>query len=230
MDGGNPRVWKWMVPAMLAPCFLVLQLWINLYAERARWPGLEFCGFATVPIMAILAIQAGAGFRAYYREIETMQFVDRRNAMATTAEIRLFEMAKLMHPETVRLLLHHRKMVWRIRETSLHELVDWVLDADPRVHVEFVEYVLKNSTQWSMMPKHGFLSDKAYDFDSQRLTTDYEQYDGLHKVLMNRGMATDALGNQAGLWIEPWNPELVARHFGIVLDEEGDLDDRSENS
>ena len=212
-----------MVPALLTPCLLVLQLWINLYAERMQMPWLLWCGCATVPAMMILAAQAVAGFRAYYRQIESDQLAMHRNALATTAETRLFEMARMMHPETVKLLLMHRKTKWRIKESHLSELVDWVLDADPRIRVEFVEFVLKNSSQYAMMPKHGYLSDKAYDFDQDRLTTDYQQYDAFHKLLVNRAIATDAFGNQPGQWIEPWTPELVARQFGVTLEEEDQL-------
>ena len=128
-------------------------------------------------------------------------------------------MARLMHPDTVKLLLMHRKTKWRIKEAKVNELVDWVLDADPRIRYEFVEYVLVNSSDYAMMPL-GRLSDKSFQFDPDRLINDYEQYRAFHKLLMNRMMVTDALGNQAGQWIEPWNPELVARQFGIALVEE----------
>ena len=224
MDGGRPRVWKWMVPALLIPCVLMAQLWVAgsgdpRQAEYGQaWA--SYCIFGTVPVMLILFVQAVAMLWSYYAEILTNQFVDRRNALSTTAETRLFEMARMMHPETVRLLLMHRKTKWRIKESKLSDLVDWVLDADPRVRVEFVDYVLKNSNQYGMMPKHGYLSDKAFDFDPDHLVTDYQQYDAFHKLLVNRGIATDAFGNQPGQWIEPWTPELVARQFGVSLDEE----------
>lgn len=215
MDGGNPRVWKWMVPALFIPCILAAQLLINSQAEA--W--MQYFVFGSVFVMVILLVQAIAMFRAYYAEIWTNQFVERRNALSTTSETRLFEMARMMHPETVKLLLMHRKVKWRIKESHINEMVDWVLDADPRIRVEFVEYVLKNSTQWAMMPKHGYLSDKAHEFDPDHLVTDYQQYDAFHQLLINRAIATDAFGNQPGQWIEPWMPELVARQFGISLEE-----------
>lgn len=220
------RNWKWMVPALLAPVLFVLQMWINDFAERSDSAYLLWCGCVSVPAMVIFAIQAVAGFRAYYHQMDTDQLVARRNALATTPEVRLFEMARMMHPEAVRLLLMHRKVVWRIKETPLVDLVDWVLDADPRIHVAFVEFVLRNSSRYALMAKR-MLNDKSHSFDPGRLVTDYEQYDAFTTVLQRRGMLTEAFGNQPGQWIEPWNPDLVARQFGIVdlfEDEDGGLE------
>jgi len=212
----GPRAWKWMVPGVGIGGVLVMQLWINEYGS----PWMAYCIYGTIPVMLILTAQSVAMFWAYYSELFTDQFVARRRAIATTAETQLFEMARLMHPETVRLLLTHRKTKWRIKEAKLNELVDWVLDADPRIRVEFVEYVLGNSTQYAMMPMNGYLSDKAYTFNPDKLVTDYDQYRAFHKLLINRAMATDSLGSQPGQWIEPWTPELVARQFGIALVDE----------
>ena len=216
MDGNNPRVWKFMVPGAGAAAVLMLQMWIG--GNGKPWMQL-YCAYATVPVMILLAAQCLAMFWAYYLRIFNDEFVERRRALSTTAETKLFEMARMMHPETVKLLLMHRKTKWRIKEAKVNELVDWVLDADPRIRYEFVEYVLVNSNQYAMMPL-GRLSDKSFQFDPDRLINDYEQYRAFHKLLMNRMMVTDALGNQAGQWIEPWNPELVARQFGIALVEE----------
>jgi len=216
MDGNNPRVWKFMVPGAGAAAVLMLQMWI--WGNGKPWMQL-YCAYATVPVMILLAAQCLAMFWAYYLRIFNDEFVERRRALSQTAETRLFEMARLMHPDTVKLLLMHRKTKWRIKEAKVNELVDWVLDADPRIRYEFVEYVLVNSSDYAMMPL-GRLSDKSFQFDPDRLINDYDQYRAFHKLLMNRMMVTDALGNQAGQWIEPWNPELVARQFGIALVEE----------
>lgn len=216
MDGNNPRVWKFMLPGVGAAAVLMLQMWI--WGNGKPWMQ-EYCFYATVPVMILLAAQCLAMFWAYYLRIFNDEFVERRRALSTTAETKLFEMARMMHPETVKLLLMHRKTKWRIKEAKVNELVDWVLDADPRIRFEFVEYVLVNSNQYAMMPM-GRLSDKSFQFDPDRLVNDYDQYRAFHKLLMNRMMVTDALGNQAGQWIEPWNPELVARQFGIALVEE----------
>ena len=216
MDGNNPRVWKFMLPGVGAAAVLMLQMWI--WGNGKPWMQ-EYCFYATVPVMILLAAQCLAMFWAYYLRIFNDEFVERRRALSTTAETKLFEMARMMHPETVKLLLMHRKTKWRIKEAKVNELVDWVLDADPRIRFEFVEYVLVNSNQYAMMPM-GRLSDKSFQFDPDRLINDYEQYRAFHKLLMNRMMVTDALGNQAGQWIEPWNPELVARQFGIALVED----------
>ena len=218
MDGNNPRVWKFMVPGVGAAAVLMLQMWIG--GSGKPWMQL-YCAYATVPVMILLAVQCVVMFWAYYARIFNDEFVERRRALSTTAETKLFEMARMMHPETVKLLLMHRKTKWRIKEAKVNELVDWVLDADPRIRFEFVEYVLVNSNDYAMMPM-GNLSDKSFKFDPDRLVNDYDQYRAFHKLLMNRMMVTDALGNQAGQWIEPWNPELVARQFGIALVEESE--------
>lgn len=213
MDGNNPRVWKFMVPGVAAAVLLMLQMWV--WANGKPWMQ-SYCAYATVPVMVLLAVQCLVMFWAYYLRMFNDEFIARRQAMSQTAETRLFEMARLMHPDTVKLLLMHRKTKWRIKEARVNELVDWVLDADPRIRYELVEYVLVNSSAYAMMPL-GRLSDKSFQFDPDRLINDYDQYRAFHKLLMNRMMVTDALGNQAGQWIEPWNPELVARQFGIAL-------------
>lgn len=208
-----------MVPGMAAPILVVLQLWLNNWSDAAGVPGVKLCAFATMPMMAILLVQAWAGFNAYYRQIEVDQLSAKRNALATTAEIRLFEATRGMHPEAVRLLLKHRMTVWRIRETPIDQLADWVLDADPRVHYQFVEFILLNSNFYSIYPKNR-LNDKSRTFDPTGVVTDYQQYDAFVALLQNRLMLTEAYGNQPGLWIEPWRPELVARNFGVTLEAE----------
>lgn len=213
----EPRIYKWLSPAAGMVCLVPLALWINMLADRNGWAWLMWCNCAVVGLIPLLGIQAWAGFIAYYRRLEVNDYADKRSALTTTAETRLFEYARTMHPETVKLLLMHRRTKWRIKETALNDLVDWVLDADPRIRYEFVEYVLENSNQYAMMPMNGYLSDGAHEFDPDKLITDYEQYRGLHKILLNRAIVTEAFGNQPGQWIEPWTPELVARQFGIAL-------------
>jgi hypothetical protein len=45
-------------------------------------------------------------------------------------------------------------------------------------------------------------------------------YQALHRVLINHHMATEAFGNQPGQWIPPWEPELVAGRWGIVMEDD----------
>jgi len=213
----DPKVWKWIVPAAAMVAMIPLGLWVDLIAERNSWPPLGFCNIFLFGLIPIFGIQAWAAFAAYYRHLDVEDYSQKRAALSTTAEVRLFEYARTMHPDTVKLLLMHRKTKWRVKEAKIGELVDWVLDADPRVHVGFVEYVLGHSNLYSLMPMGAF-SDKAFEFDQDKLITDYEQYRAFHRILVNRMMATDALGNQSGQWIEPWNPELVARQFGVEME------------
>jgi hypothetical protein len=193
---------------------LAFQLW--LVEVDARF---ITCGYASVPIIFILAIQAWAGFRAYYRQIEVDQFAEKRRALADTPENRLAESLRGMHPTTVQMFFKNRMEKWRIKETDIEELVDWVLDADPRIHVRFLEHVLNHSTGWAIMAKRT-LVDKSYSFDSTRVVTDYEQYDALIMLLQRRGMLTEGYGNEPGQWIEPWLPELIARKFGIEVEKD----------
>lgn len=214
---GEPRIWKWMVPGMAMVAMIPLSGWMNMVAERNSWSWMLWCPFFLIGTMPLLGIQAWAAFSAYFRHLDIEDYASKRNSLATTAETRLFEYARTMHPETVKLLLLQRKVIWRVKEAKPGEMADWVLDADPSVRVAFVEYVLENSTKVKMMPLN-LLSEGAYTFDPEKLVTDREQYHALHKLLINRGMATEAFGNQPGQWIEPWNPELVAARWGIRLE------------
>jgi len=213
----EPRVWKWMVPSALMVAMMPAAAWVNMVAERNGWAWMLWCSLFLVGTMPLFGIQAWAAFAAYYRHMEIDDYASKRNALSTTAETRLFEYARSMHPETVKLLLLQRKVIWRVKEAKPGEMADWVLDADPTVRVAFVEYVLENSTKVKMMPLN-MLSEGAYTFDPEKLVTDREQYHAFHKLLINRGMATEAFGNQPGQWIEPWNPDLVSARWGIRLE------------
>jgi hypothetical protein len=207
-----------MVPGVAMVALISLAGWVNMAAERNGWAWMLWCSFFLIGAMPLLGIQAWAAFSAYYRHLDIEDYASKRNALSTTAETRLFEYARSMHPETVKLLLLQRKVIWRVKEAKPGEMADWVLDADPTVRVAFVEYVLENSTKVKMMPINTHLSEGAYTFDPEKLVTDREQYHALHKLLINRGMATEAFGNQPGQWIEPWNPDLVAARWGIRLE------------
>jgi hypothetical protein len=214
----EPRVWKWLVPGVAMVLMIPLAGWTNMVAVRNGWGW--WCSAFWVGVMPILGIQAWAGFRAYYGRLETENFVDRQNALAMSRDVKMFEYARTMHPETVRQLLLLKKIVWRVKAGKPGEVADWILDEDPRVRVRFVEYVLRNSGVDRLMPMNGFLSDKSYSFDEGKVVSDYDQYRAFHAVLINLGMATDAFGNQSGQIIPPWTPELIAARWGIVLEDE----------
>jgi len=213
----EPRVWKWMVPAFVMVGLVPVALLINDMAQENGWAWFAWCNFPVVGWMFFLGIQAWAAFKAYYRALEVQDFVDRRNALATTPEVKMFEYARSMHPEAVRSLLLQKKIIWRVKAARPGDMADWVLDEDPSIRVRFVEYILENSTKVKLMPQN-LLSEGAFTFDPQRLVSDREMYQALHRVLINHQMATDAFGNQPGQWIPPWEPELVAGRWGIVMD------------
>ncbi len=208
--GSDLKIWNWMVPGMAAGLLFGLVLWLgSLGTETAG-----YCALALVPVMLVLVLQTVSGHRAYYRQVEVDQLSQKRTALADSAEVRLFEACRGMHPEAVRMLLKHRLEVWRIKEMPAQDLLLAVLDADPRITLPFLEYVLQHSNPFSIMPKR-LLSDKAHSFDPRGVVGDYEQYDALQALLERRGWLTAGYGNQPGQWIEPWNPDLVARRFGV---------------
>ncbi len=209
------KVWNWLAPGIFSGAFL----FAALFMASADLYGAQYCAGALFFAAVLLFVQTVSGYRAFYRQIEVDQLSQKRTALADTPEVRLAEMIRQMHPETVRLFFKHRLEVWRVKEMKGSELVTWVLDADPRINWMFFEYVLKRSNFYALMPKR-MLSDKAHSFDPMRVVTDYEMYDALVEMLMRRGYVTQGFGNQPPVWIEPWKPELVARKFGIELYEE----------
>jgi hypothetical protein len=211
---GNSQ-WRWLTPALLAPALAAFTLFVaGSFNDLAL-----YCSAASGGVTLILCLHAWAEFRAYYREIEVSQLSQKRAALADTAENRLAQWMSHMHPETVRLFFKHRLEVWRVREMKDSDSTVWVLDADPRVNVMFVEYVLKNSNPYALMAKR-LLSDKSRSFDPLGVVSDYEQYDALVGVFQRRGWLTDGHGSMPPAWIEPWNPELAARKFGLRLYDE----------
>jgi hypothetical protein len=204
------RMMNWMLPGVVAGLLLGLATWMS----RSTLEMASYCAGSLLFAALILLVQAFSGYRAFYRQIEVDQFSQKRTALADTAEVRLAEFMRGMHPETVRLFLKHRLEVWRVREMGANELVTWVLDADPRVNWTFVEHVLRNSNPYNVMAKR-FLNDKAHSFDPLKVVTDYEMYDALVELLQRRGWVTEGHGGMPPVWIEPWKPELVARKFGL---------------
>lgn len=210
------KMWNWLAPGIIAGFLLGIAMWL----VASSLPMGSYCAGSLMFAVILLIVQTISGYRAYYHQIETDQYVARRNAMANTAEVKKFEYSQQMHPEALRLLLRHNVEVWRIMEMPANEILLPVLDADPRITLPFIEHVLRNSNTYYIMANRG-LSDKAHTFDPRRLFTDYEQYKALHTLLEGRGWLTTAFGNQPGQWIEPWKPELVARRFGVnILTEE----------
>jgi hypothetical protein len=198
-----------MVPSSLTIVFLAL------YGETTDWGSWSNLWLGLAVICAI----AGLLNLVLYAYAHAGQVVmEARLAMSNTPEVRMFEAARGMHPEAVRLLLTQRKTVWRVRYVPVEDMVDWVLDEAPSVHVGFVEFVLNNSNADGLMPKN-LLSEGAYTFDPDKKVLDRDQYQDLVTLLQAKMMVTQAFGNQSARWIAPWEPETVRRRMGI---EEGD--------
>jgi hypothetical protein len=215
------KMWNWLAPGIVAGLLLGLAMFFG----GSDVTGAEYCAGALVFVVVLLFVQTISGYRAFYRQIEVNQFSQKRTALADTSEVRLAEFMRQMHPETVRLFMKHRLEVWRIKEMRGEELFTLVLDADPRINMKFLEYVLRHSNPYALMPKR-VLNDKAKTFDPLGVVTDYEQYDALASLMMRRGWVTDGFGGQPPVWIEPWRPELVARRFGLDIFDE--VDDRQD--
>lgn len=210
---------SWLVPAVLVPVVFSLALALNGFGAQG-----SVCAMGLVGVMMILAVQGWAGFRAYYRQVEVDQLRARRDALTLSAEGQLAEAFAHMHPETARLVLNYQKTVWLIDECDVDDVCTWYLKADPRINARFVEWVLLNSNMYAIMPAHGRLNDKAFNWD--RTVSDRLMYQAFCDVLIRRHMLTDPNGNQPGLWIEPWNPARVAKRFGLVLEEEASVNDK----
>lgn len=211
------KLFNWLIPGVLAGFMLGFALWLS----QSELDMALYCAGSFFFVAVLLLVQAFSGYRAFYRQVEVDQFSQKRTALADTAEVRLAEFMRGMHPETVRLFLKHRLEVWRIREMRGEELYTMVLDADPRINLKFLDHVMKRSNPYSLMPKR-LLSDKAHSFDPMGVVTDYEQYDALAALLQRRGWVTEGHGGQPPMWIEPWKPEIVALRFGLTVFEEED--------
>ena len=220
MFWSEPRNWKWMVPAALVgPC---LWWWNDWSMSGDPWQEL-----AIIPavLMVILIISAVLNLIIYGYHHWAREYADVQAARNNTPEVRMFEAAKGMHPEAVKLLLVHRRSIWKIKYVPLKDTVDWIFDELPTVHAGFVDFVLDHSSARSVMSK-GLLSQGSKQFDPEGIVTDYEQYDDLLHFMRAKLMCTEAFGSQASQWLPPWNPDLVRHRFGLdgapyAVEEEG---------
>lgn len=217
---GEPRNWKWMVPAALVgPC---LWWWNDWSMSGDPWQEL-----AIIPavLMVILIISALVNLLLYGYHHWAQEYSGVQSVRNSTPEVRMFEAAKGMHPEAVKALLVHRRSIWRVKYVPLKDTVDWIFDELPTVHAGFVDFVLDHSTAISVMSKR-LLSEGAKQFDPEEIMTDYQQYDDLINYLQVKLMCTQAYGNQAPQWLPPWNPDLVRHRLGLdgapyAVEEEG---------
>jgi len=206
----RPRNWKWMIPGILMVVCAVGGAW--LWSEKNDWGAALVFGIGVVFGLGMLI----NGW-AYIQDRAAISYVAIRKAQNQTPETIIFEMARTMHPDAVAALLAHRRMLWRIRYVPVGDLVDWVLDEAPSVHVGFVQFVLEHSSETSLMAK-SMLSEGSKQFDPDGRVQDYDQYDSLLLLLQHKGICTAAFGNQPPKWIAPWEPELVRHRLGLDVD------------
>jgi len=206
-----------MVPATLSiPCLVL---------GTKAWMVWHWQEWALVPygLAAVLFIAALVNVWAYVAEHWADVYANIRTANNSTPEVRMFEAAKTMHPETVKALLMHRRTAWRIKYVALKDVTDWILDEAQTVHAGFVDFVLEHSNDVSLMPKR-FLAEGSTKYDPDGLITDYQQYDDLLFLMQQKLMCTQAFGNQPPHLLPPWTVGLLQKRFG--LDGEGyEVDD-----
>lgn len=207
----EPRNWKWMVPGALFTVLTVVGAWLFAQdANNSRWWGWgSVWGVAFVFFLAWIT-----NWWAYIAMHIVNNSVALRKSQYETPEVRMFEAAKGMHPESVASLLAHRRLIWEVEYLAVGDMIDWVLHEAPSVRLGFVDFVLEYSNGTSVMPK-SMLSQGSKQFDPTETFTDYEQYDALILLMQHLFMCTEALGNQAPKWIAPWTPELVRHRFGL---------------
>jgi len=213
------RNWKWIVPSTLVPVMYLLWYWMMLNG----WDTLAILPASWSIIFLIAAL---INLVIYGYEQFGDKYADIRAVTHATPEVRMFEAAKGMHPDAVKALLVHRRSVWRIKYIPSRDVVDWIFDEIPNVHAGFVDYVLDNSNNVTVMAKRGRLSEGSMQFDPEGLVSDYDQYDALIGYLKVHLMCTDAYGSSAPKWLPPWNVDLVRHRFGLdgapyAVDEEG---------
>lgn len=213
-SNNEPRNWKWMTCAALM--VVMIPIWGWMVGK-----GGALVDWAIVPIGlgAIFALGTLINLWRYVEAFWTADWIRIRQVMNETPEVLMFQAARTMHPQAVENLLKHRRTLWRVKYIPQKDLVDWVLDEAPSVHVGFVEFVLDHSSDTSMMPKHGFLSEGSKEFDPEGLILDRDQYDDLQRLWQSKGICTQAFGNQAARFMPTWTIELLRHVHGIGAQE-----------
>ena len=214
---GEPRMWKWMVPALLVPVLLFAAYWTTrLHEFFFQTFACVFSSFALVMLAAAIK-----QFVAYFRDIDVNAFARERRAAAITADSVRLEAAKNVHPRVFELLLGERARRWAlISGTQSADGKPYrVLHAAPIVTEAFFVHFLKKSTRTSYMSKN-MLSDGDKSWDPNGIVAAYEMYDAVEKMLAGEMKVVRPYGKHGkGMWLPDWEPQSVALDFGIDLDE-----------
>lgn len=207
---GEPRNWKWMVPAaLISPCIAWWSNALNLW----KWGNWAMIPLGLAIIFGIATLVNGW---AYVAEKVANMNANTRTVQNSTPEVRMFEAAKGMHPDAVKALLVHRRTIWEIKYIPLKDSTDWVYQEMPSVHAGFVDFVLDNSNG-TLMSKR-LLAEGSKKFDPDGVISDYEQYDALLLFMHSKLMVTQAYGNQGPKLIPPWTVDLLRHRFGLTGD------------
>jgi hypothetical protein len=206
----EPRNWKWMTPSGATVVLLVA--WMQTAAWMGQW-SLIWIGLA-----GVCAVAGIANLVLYVRHHGASATERILVARSVTPQVRIAEAFQKMHPEAQAYYAHHQRIVWRYKYLPTVDLVDYVLDEIPSVHMSFVAFLLENSTSRSLMPI-SMASEGAYMFDPSKTVTDRQQYNDFVLWLQAHMMATQAFGNQSAAWFPPYGPEMLRHRFGLDVEE-----------
>jgi hypothetical protein len=220
----EPRNWKWILPAMSVP------VWIVVFVLMVTAPMWELQLASLIPLVCIYVFLMAAvkNYKAYFSASETDNRVALLQAEYRTPEVRLFESMQAMHPETARLALSHLLNTYTIQDQDydIDKFLDLVPKGAPAVHLGFMLFFLRNSTETQCMSKR-LLSEGSKKFDPTGVTLDRDQYDALVDLLQKKMIVTRPYGeSQPPLWIANCSPEVAAKKLGIwpfYRDDEDDL-------
>jgi len=223
MDAGEPRTWKWLLPAFGVPGSLAMGMLINWLADQYQMPWLLFCNVVIVFAGIFMAIQAAAMFKAYYRKLEVDDFVAKQKAQATTELVLLSENMKALHPSAVNVLAMFGRSTWHVIPGSLPEDDPVYVLYPTQVTYEFIAEFLSESSDTLCPAEWKLTNDGAKHYAPEGLKegwcTDREQYQQLITYLQRRLMVTMPYGNQPAAYLGAWNPRTVAKVLNIALDE-----------
>ncbi len=213
----SPRTWKWAIPLLLEPIFLLVAYWLI----QAQWVVVQLLvcvpGMAMIVMLTIFIVQ----FLRYWDEWHTDLLAEQQRALSMTSQSVMLEAAKGVHPDTLLLIFKDRARRWGLVSgmKSLDVRPYSILDARPNVTDRFVAHFLKMSNGKTYMPKN-LLSDGDKSFDPQKIVTAYDMYDAFESLLIEELKATRPLGKyKPGYWLNDWNPESVAKDFGLDLND-----------
>jgi hypothetical protein len=207
-----------MVPAVCVPVFMLITAWLlESPAWWIRWMALV-PGFGMV-VCAIAAI----GNLIIYQRVQWLEFFERKqNALTRTQLSVQLEATRGVHPDSVKVIFNEHHRVWALRNGDLASGIRAydVLYHAPEVTIHFLKYFLQGSTERSVMPKRLLVQGRKNRFDPYGVVDEYTMYDRLMALLISQGKLHKWNEFDLYEWVHPWSPQLVAKEWGLDLEEE----------